>query len=130
MVKTIFKRALSVIIEGKNRFLGQHIIAEFWGTEIEEDMRKIEEILNKAAKETNSTPLKVISHKFEPRGFSAVILLAESHIALHYWPEYKYLAVDIFTCGKDADPQKGLKYLMGVFQPKRVQIKRTKRGKV
>jgi len=56
--------------------------------------------------------------------------LAESHIALHLWPEMNYLAVDIFTCGKDSDPFKALEYLKKEFQPKRVEIKKIKRGKI
>lgn len=130
MVKTIFRRALGVIIEDKNQFLGKHIIAEFWGAEVEEDRQRIEEILSRAARESNSTPLKVIFHNFEPKGLSAAILLAESHIALHYWPEYKYLAVDIFTCGKKSMPEKGLEYLRKVFKPERVEVKKINRGKV
>jgi S-adenosylmethionine decarboxylase len=59
-----------------------------------------------------------------------VILLAESHIALHYWPENEYLAVDIFTCGSKTNPQKGLEYLKKVFQPKKVETKKINRGRI
>jgi len=130
MVKAVLQKAFGAIVKKKNQSLGEHLIAEFWGVKIEEDMAKIEKILIEAAKKTGSTPLEIVSHKFSPKGFSAMILLAESHIALHYWPENEYLAVDIFTCGKDSDPQKGLEYLKEQFQPKKMEIQRINRGKV
>ncbi len=130
MMEKIFQKNFWPIVYKKTRSLGEHLIAEFWGVKIEEDMAKIEKILIEAAKKTGSTPLEVVSHKFSPKGFSAMILLAESHIALHYWPENEYLAVDIFTCGKDSDPQKGLEYLKEQFQPKKMEVQRINRGKV
>ena len=130
MMKAVLQKAFGAIIKEKNQFLGKHLIAEFWGVKIEEDMAKIEKILTEAARRTGSMPLEVVSHKFSPQGFSAVILLAESHIALHYWPEEEYLAVDIFTCGKRTDPQKGLEYLKEQFQPKKIEIQKISRGKL
>ena len=130
MMKAVLQKAFGAIIKEKNQFLGKHLIAEFWGVKIEEDMAKIEKILTEAARRTFSIPLEAVSHKFSPQGFSAVILLAESHIALHYWPEEEYLAVDIFTCGKRTDPQKGLEYLKEQFQPKKIEVQKISRGKL
>ncbi len=130
MMKAVLQKAFGAIVKEKNQFLGKHLIAEFWGVTIEEDMRKIEKILIEAARETGSTPLEVVSHKFSPQGFSAMILLAESHIALHYWPEEEYLAVDIFTCGKKSNPQKGLEYLRKQFQPQKIEVQKISRGKL
>lgn len=112
----------------KKFYAGIHLIADFWGGKVIEDEKEIEKILQKAGLLANNTPLKFIYHQFQPRGMTAVLLLKESHISLHSWPEWHYLAVDIFTCGKKTKPLLALKYLQKKFQPKRVEIKELKRG--
>ena len=108
--------------------VGIHLIADFWFGKKIEKPEEIKKILIEAAKKAKNTPLKVSIHKFNPHGITGVILLAESHIALHAWPEFDYLAIDIFTCGKRAFPNRALEYLKKVFKPKRVGIKKIKRG--
>ena len=124
------KRLIKWVIDRKNKinYAGIHLIAEFWGGKIIEDSREIEKILITAAKKGKNTPLKIAIHKFSPQGITGVVLLAESHIALHSWPEINYLAIDIFTCGEKAFPYKTLDYLKEVFQPKKVELKEIKRG--
>jgi S-adenosylmethionine decarboxylase len=109
-------------------YAGIHLIAEFWSGRIIEEPKKIKDILIGAVKEAKNTPLKVIIHKFSPQGITGVVLLAESHLAIHSWPEINYLAVDIFTCGQKTMPYKALEYLKKQFQPKKVKIKEIKRG--
>ena len=111
-----------------SKYAGVHLLADFWYGKIIEDQKKIEKILVLAAKKANNTPLEVTIHKFSPQGITGVVLLAESHIALHLWPEINYVAIDIFTCGEKATPQKALAYLKKVFKPKRVEIQKIKRG--
>ncbi|MDI6591752.1 MAG: adenosylmethionine decarboxylase [Patescibacteria group bacterium] len=124
------KRSIQWIITKKNsKYSGIHLIADFWYGKIIEDPNKIKKILIKAVKEANNTPLKVAIHKFNPQGITGVILLAESHIALHSWPEFNYLAIDIYTCGDKTTPKKALDYLKKEFQPKKIEIKEIKRGK-
>ena len=124
------KRLIKWVIDRKNKtkYAGIHLIAEFWGGKVIENSREIERILIESAKRGGNTPLKVTIHKFSPQGITGVVLLAESHIALHSWPEIDYLAIDIFTCGEKAMPQKALECLKEKFQPKRVQIQKIKRG--
>lgn len=114
----------------KSKYAGIHLLAEFWYGKIIEESKEIEKILIEAAKKAGNTPLEVSIHKFSPRGITGVVLLAESHIAIHSWPEINYLAIDIFTCGDKAVPQKALNCLKKAFQPKRVEIKEIKRGKL
>ena len=71
--------------------------------------------LNNAAKLANATVLNLISNKFEPQGITAIALLAESHISIHTWPEARYSAVDIFTCGQNMKPDLSCKYLIQAF---------------
>lgn len=123
------KRSIKWVISKKQKYAGIHLIAEFWGGKSIENPKEIEEILVTAAKKGNNIPLETAIHKFKPQGITGVVLLAESHIALHLWPEYKYLAVDIFTCGDKATPHKSLEYLKEVFQPEKVEVKEVIRGK-
>lgn len=122
------KRSVLWVKEKNQKYAGIHLIAEFWGGKIIEDSREIEKILILAAKKSGNTPLKTVIHKFSPQGITGVLLLAESHIAIHAWPEWNYVAIDIFTCGNKAMPQKALEYLKEKFKPKKVQFQEIKRG--
>lgn len=114
----------------KPKYLGFHLIAEFWGGKIINDPKKLEELLRLAAKEAKNTPLKFSFYKFNPRGLTGVLLLAESHISFHSWPEYKYLALDVFTCGANALPEKALEILKKKLKPKKIEVRKIKRGKL
>ena len=72
--------------------------------------------LNRAAKLAKANVLNLISNKFEPQGVTAIALLAESHISIHTWPESKYSAVDIFTCGQNMLPELASQYLIEVLK--------------
>lgn len=113
----------------KENYVGIHLFGEFWNGKIIEDSKEIEKILVEAAKVSNSTVLKIVVHKFEPQGLTGFVLLAESHISIHTWPEWNLVAVDIFTCGSKAMPQKAFDYLKEVFQPKSFNFKKLNRGK-
>lgn len=117
-------------VKGKNhkKYAGIHLIAEFWHGKIINNPQKIEKILIEAVKKSKNTPLKLAIHKFSPQGITGVILLAESHIAIHTWPEFNYVAIDIFTCGEKASPYKSLDYFKKIFQPQKVELKEIKRG--
>lgn len=116
--------------EQKKNYLGNHLLAEFWHGKIIENEKKVKEILFEAAKRSNNTPLKFYFHKFNPHGITGVVLLAESHIALHGWPEFDYLAIDIFTCGDKTVPYLALEHLKKIFTPRRVEVREIKRGKL
>ena len=122
------KRSIRWVREKKQKYAGIHLIAEFWGSKVIEDSKEIEKILIEATKKGRNTPLKVSVHRFLPQGITGVVLLAESHIAIHSWPEFDYLAIDIFTCGEKAFPEKSLEYLKKEFKPKKVKVKKIKRG--
>jgi len=104
------------------------LIADFWGGKIIENPKELEKIFVKAAKKSGNIPLKFSYHKFNPHGLTAVLLLAESHISFHSWPEFKYLALDIFSCGKKAKPEKALQYLKKILKPKKIRVTTLKRG--
>jgi len=112
----------------KRNQAGVHLLADFWFGKNIEDEKKLEKILIQAGKKSKSTPLKTSIYKFNPHGITGILLLAESHIAIHSWPEIGYLGVDIFTCGENTQPQKALEYLKKKFFPKICEIKEIKRG--
>lgn len=86
--------------------LGRHIVVEFFGCdpEILNDVALIEKAMVDAAKEANATVINSTFHHFSPFGVSGVVVIQESHLAIHTWPEYEFAAIDIFTCGEEIDP--------------------------
>ncbi|MFH1248071.1 MAG: adenosylmethionine decarboxylase [Candidatus Omnitrophota bacterium] len=106
-----------------------HLIADFESPKCIDDPRKIRKILLTAAKVANNTALRTSIYKFPVQGVTGIVLLAESHIAIHSWPEHEYLALDIFTCGRKTKPYEALEYLKDVFNPKKVKVMLIKRGK-
>ncbi len=115
----------------EKNYLGIHIIAEFWNCKNNiENPKLVEKIFLEAAKASNNTPLKYNYHKFEPHGLTAVLILAESHISMHSWPENNYIAFDIFSCGNNIFPEKSIEIIEKYFQPEKKQIKKIYRGKI
>jgi len=114
----------------KAKYAGIHLIAEFWFGKAVEDKKELKKILIGAVKRAKNSPLEIAIHKFNPKGITGIVLLAESHIAIHSWTVFNYLAIDIFTCGNKANPYRALEYLKKIFKPKKVEIKEIKRGKL
>lgn len=86
--------------------LGRHILVEFLNcnSNILNDVNLIEEFMIKAAKTAEATIINSTFHHFSPYGVSGVVVIQESHLAIHTWPEFQYAAVDIFTCGETINP--------------------------
>ena len=86
--------------------LGRHILVEFNGCcpEILNDVAVIEEAMVEGARKAGATVIQSTFHHFSPFGVSGVVVIQESHLAIHTWPEYQYAAVDLFTCGETVDP--------------------------
>jgi len=92
------------------------------------DLKKIEDILVTAAKEAKATIIESRFHKFSPFGISGVVVIAESHLTIHTWPEYGYAAVDIFTCGETLQPSVAASYIVTKLQSKNPSLVEMKRG--
>ena len=109
--------------------VGAHVLADFWGCrpELLDDAGLLMQALRRAALEANMTILGEEEHKFEPQGFTGLLLLAESHISIHTYPERGYAAVDVFTCGGGLT-QQAIEYLKRVLEPDRVKEVTVKRG--
>lgn len=98
--------------------LGRHILVEFNGcsSEILNDVEVIEAAMVEAAKKAGATVIQSTFHHFSPFGVSGVVVIQESHLAIHTWPEYGYAAVDLFTCGETVDPWISFDHLKQAFQ--------------
>ncbi len=74
-------------------------------------------LITQAATNAGATVLNRMSHKFQPQGVTAIVLLAESHLSIHTWPETGYAAVDILTCGSSMDPYKCIRTIAKALEP-------------
>jgi spermidine synthase len=93
--------------------LGRHILVEFYdcSAEVLSDVTLIEQSMVSAAQEAGATVINSTFHHFSPFGVSGVVVIQESHLAIHTWPEFGYAAVDLFTCGGSVNPWVSYNYL-------------------
>lgn len=112
------------------KILGRHILAEFTGCDqgLLNDQKAIEAILLDAARRSGATIVNSVFHRYNPHGLSGIIVIAESHISIHTWPEYGYAAVDFFTCGERVDPWQGCRYLEEKLECSGLHTQEIKRG--
>ncbi len=110
--------------------LGIHYIIELYGCKpaILDDLQKIEDTLNYSADLAGATIISSKFHKFSPQGVSGVIVIAESHLSIHTWPELGYAALDLYTCNINMDIDKALDYIHVVFKPEEMIVKYLERG--
>ncbi len=110
--------------------LGTHLLVELreCNPEILKSLDKVRNALVSAAKEARATIVDISFHEFNPFGISGVVVIAESHLTIHTWPEYDYAAVDIFTCGDVIKPEEAASYLIKQFESKSPSVVEMKRG--
>ena len=114
------------------KVLGRHLLVEYHGCdpEILNDLERVKKFMLEAASESGATVLDASFHYFTPQGVSGVVVIAESHLAIHTWPEYGYAAVDIFTCGNVVDPWKAFHYLRSTLDSKETSVNEIVRGEL
>lgn len=110
--------------------LGRHILVEFLNCnhDIMNDVTVIESSMVEAAQIAGATVINSTFHHFSPYGVSGVVVIQESHLAIHTWPEYGYAAVDLFTCGDSVDPWVSFEHLKKAFQSSRYSALEMNRG--
>jgi S-adenosylmethionine decarboxylase len=112
------------------KFAGMHLLVDLWGASNLGNPAHIDAALREAAITAGATILHSHFHHFQPNGgVSGVVVLAESHISIHTWPERNFAAVDIFMCG-ECDPHLSVPVLQRAFTPDRVQLDEQRRGRV
>ena len=110
--------------------LGRHILAEVFGCDpdILNNVKCIEDIMVKAALAAGAEIREVAFHKFSPQGVSGDVVISESHLAIHTWPEYSYAALDVFTCGEKVDPWDACNYIVKEFRAENITATEVRRG--
>ena len=111
----------------KQTHLGTHIIADLFRCRKIDDLTFVARSLKEAARICGATIIHAKFHRFSPQGITGYILLAESHISIHTWPERGYAALDVFTCGL-MDTEKAVQYLAEKFEAQKVITRRIERG--
>jgi S-adenosylmethionine decarboxylase len=110
------------------KFAGNHLLIDLWGATNLDKADIIEAALRESAIVSGATILHCHLHNFDPNGgISGVLVLAESHISVHSWPERGYAAFDVFMCG-DAQPLKSIPILKKAFKPGFVNVVEARRG--
>ena len=108
---------------------GVHFIVEASGCgEVITDVSKLQDILVEAAKQANTQVWSVSFNLFPPNGVSGVVVISESHLSVHTWPEENYMALDIYTCGEKSAPFKAVDYVLEKVDAKRSHITEISRG--
>lgn len=112
------------------KVLGQHILVEFCNCDpfVLNNKKLVHNHMTEAAVRSNATVITSAFHHFSPHGVSGVVVIAESHLAIHTWPEYGYAAVDLFTCGTSVDPWRAFEHLKECFKAQHYTIKEMQRG--
>jgi S-adenosylmethionine decarboxylase len=109
--------------------LGQHVIIELWGcNEGINDADVVRTAMLEAVQAANATLLDLNVHTFSPHGVTGVAVLSESHLSVHTWPEYGYMAADVFTCGDTTKPVAAAEVLRRYFEPQEFDVQELTRG--
>ena len=110
--------------------LGTHLLLELrqCDKDLLDDMNHIKEVMLGAAVEAGATIVGQSFHKFDPRGVTGIIAIAESHLCIHTWPEYGYAAADFYTCG-DCKPIEAHRHLMQQLGAEGAEIMTLARGR-
>jgi S-adenosylmethionine decarboxylase len=110
--------------------LGTHIVCELSGCNPTAltDVASVEAMMVGAAKEANATIVETAFHRFQPHGVSGVVVIQESHLSIHTWPETGYAAMDFYTCGDHTDPWAACEYAAKILGAKSMLTTEVKRG--
>lgn len=110
--------------------LGRHLLVELQDCNRENlnDLNFLKDATIAAAVNCGAVVLGDSFHRFSPQGVSGVVVIAESHLSIHTWPEYGYAAVDIFTCGDNVEPEKAAETLIEKLESQNPSITEIQRG--
>src|ERR687896_1058943 len=110
--------------------LGRHLLIELFDCDYDaiNNLDAVKATLVEAARRAQATIVDIVFHEFNPFGISGVVVIAESHLSIHTWPEYRYAAVDIFSCGDVLQPEVAASYLVEQFGAERTSVVEMQRG--
>ncbi|MGF7047171.1 S-adenosylmethionine decarboxylase [Paenibacillus sp. DS2015] len=109
---------------------GRHVAVDTWGVDFRllNDAEFLQSQMVEAAEACGATVMSVQSKQFEPQGATVLVLLSESHLSIHTYPERGFAAIDCYTCGETVDPQMAIDYLVSVLKPEKTYAKKLVRG--
>lgn len=112
--------------------LGTHLLLDLkdCNPDFLDDLHYIKQTMMSAADEAGATVIGETFHKFHPVGVTGIIAISESHLGIHTWPEYRFAAVDIFTCGQDFKPHEAATMIIEKLQCETPDIKEIRRGHI
>lgn len=108
----------------------RHCILELWGCnrELLNDIKFVEKMMTEAALQAGAEVREVTFHQFAPQGVSGVVIVSESHLAIHTFPEHGYASIDVFTCGKRIDPKKAASLIAQKLKANKIYEMNVERG--
>lgn len=109
---------------------GRHVLAELTGCppQVLDDVAGLESCFRQCAVEGGATLVSSHFHRFSPQGVSGVVVIAESHVTVHTWPEHGYAAVDVFTCGRPEIAEAIMARIVTALQAEKVRRTSFHRG--
>lgn len=109
---------------------GRHVAVDTWGVDFNllNNAEWLQSQMVEAAEASGATVLSVQAKQFEPQGATVLVLLSESHLSIHTYPEKGFAAIDCYTCGDTVDPQVAIDYLVSVLKPENTHAKKLIRG--
>ncbi|MDQ7038544.1 MAG: adenosylmethionine decarboxylase [Aquificota bacterium] len=112
--------------------LGLHILADLYGVEADriDRVEDIRDLLETAVRVADLTKISSHYYQFQPHGATGVVLLAESHISIHTWPEHRLATVDVYTCGDPEKAHRAMEFIIETLKPEKVDRKVHRRGLV
>lgn len=112
--------------------LGRHLLLDLHGcpAPLLDDIHALEVHLSQAARNAGATVINTTFHRFSPFGVSGVVVIQESHLSIHTWPEHGFAAIDIFTCGPGVNPHLAAAYLQKALRAVRTNIQNIPRGQI
>jgi S-adenosylmethionine decarboxylase len=110
--------------------VGHHYIVEGSGCnpDVISRVEQVEQVLVRAAEVADVQIWSISFHRFRPMGVSGVVVISESHLSVHTWPEVGYVALDIFTCGDRAKPEAAVQHALKEFGATNMHITEVTRG--
>ena len=110
--------------------LSKHLLVDLYGcpADLLNDVAALEKVMIEAAQRAGATVINSMFHHFSPFGVSGVVVIQESHLTIHTWPEQGFAAVDLFTCGTQTKPRQALTHLKRALQATRIEVRQFMRG--
>ncbi len=112
------------------KILGRHLVAELsdCNSRVLNNLPELKRSLLEAARRSGALVVDSVFHRYNPQGLSGIVIIAESHLSIHTWPEYNYAAIDCFTCGTSVDPHKAIEYMKDALLCKSIKVRELNRG--